>query len=234
MDEGLTAMPNEDAAAIGSVLVADDHPLFREALASLVADLFPGARVDQAGRMDEVFAAIEAHGAPALILIDLLFPDMDIAVSLPQLRRRCPRASVVVVSMVDDEDVIARVMRSGADGFINKAVPNARCVAAIRRVVTGEYVVELEHAAVDPAAGLGLSGGITLTARQHDILAALVQDQSNKEIARGLDISPFTVRWHLSALMRMLGVARRADLREKAIAMGLVTAGCQASRPAAR
>lgn len=114
--------------------------------------------------------------------------------------------------------MVAQVMRAGADGFINKSVSNERCVKAIERILEGEYVIELEAAAPDPDYGAGIS----LTDRQHAVLTQLALRLSNKEIARNLDLSPFTVRAHISTLMRLLGVARRSKLVEKASSLRLI------------
>lgn len=205
-------------ADIARAVVADDHPLFREALSSLLGNLLPAVDLLHADRMEEVFDYANRDAPPSLFLLDLLFPSMDVAVSLPQLRRRCPRASIIVVSMLDDPQVVAQVMRAGADGFINKSVSNERCVKAIERILEGEYVIELEAAAPDPDYGAGIS----LTDRQHAVLTQLALRLSNKEIARNLDLSPFTVRAHISTLMRLLGVARRSKLVEKASSLRLI------------
>ncbi|MDZ3832214.1 MAG: response regulator transcription factor [Sphingopyxis sp.] len=214
----------QSADALPTILVADDHPLFREALAKLATDIFPEADIGEATCMEEVFAIADVDEPPSLFLLDLLFPSMDLSVSLPRLRRKCPRSSIIIVSMIDDEERIAQVMRSGADGFINKAVPSQRCAAAIMRVLAGEYVVERADEAAGQRAIMTHGAGIELTPRQQEIVSALSRHLSNKEIARELDISPFTVRSHVSALMRLLGVTRRGELKEKALALGLLDA----------
>lgn len=206
------------------VIVGDDHSLFRDALAQLAASQLPEAQVDTAVSMAEVMQLAEAGDAPDLFLLDLLFPGMEISVSLPELRRRYPKASIVIVSMVEDEQTVALAMRSGGDGFIHKAVPRERCITAIRRVLAGEYVIELEDIHTGAADAVS-DTAITLTARQREVLDLLAQGTPNKLMARELGISHLTVRLHVSALLRLLGVARRAEVAPKARALGLLDGG---------
>lgn len=145
---------------------------------------------------------------------------MEIPVSLPELRRRYPKSSIILVSMVDDEETISLAMRSGGDGFIHKAARRERCIDAIDRVLKGEYVIEQDAQAgsADPLGG----DAITLTARQRDVLELLAKGTPNKLMARDLGISHLTVRLHVSALLRIFGVTRRAEVAPKARMLGLL------------
>lgn len=214
----MVAFARKDYAKI---VVGDDHPLFREALAQLVMSTFPGTPVQTAGTMGEVIQVADSGDPPDLFLLDLLFPGMDIPITLPDLRRRYPRASIILISMLDDEATIALALRSGGDGFIHKAVPRDRCVEAINRVLAGEYVVECEDAVISRSGAL-TDTGISLTARQRVVLNMLAENAPNKVIARDLGISHLTVRLHVSALLRILGVKRRNDVASKARMLGLL------------
>jgi DNA-binding NarL/FixJ family response regulator len=203
------------------IIVADDHPVFRDGLKRLVSAASPDATVVEAGSMAEVLAIAEAGKAPDLFVLDLLFPGMDPRETLPALRARFPRSSIVIVSMVDDEATIRQIMKLGADGFVGKAVPSERMISAIMDVKAGQFVVlPADEAAIsDGSTGMG-APVLELTPRQHDVLSCLAQDKSNKEIGRMLAISPFTVRIHVSALLRILKVDSRALAAAKARAMG--------------
>jgi DNA-binding NarL/FixJ family response regulator len=205
-----------------NILIADDHPLFREALGSRTQQVSPSATLGFAATMDEVLVQAKAGPAPDIILLDLLLPGMDIPVSIPELRRLAPLASVIVVSMLDDEQTVALVMRSGADGFVHKALPRERCVNAISRILAGEYMIALESRRDDVSAMPVGSAGLTLTARQQIVLEMLAKNAPNKVIARELGISHLTVRLHVSALLRILGVAKRKEVAAKARALGLL------------
>lgn len=171
--------------------------------------------------MPEVMQLAEGGSDPDLFLLDLLFPGMEIPISLPELRRRYPKASIILISMVDDEQTVSLAMRSGGDGFIHKAVSRERCIAAIGRVLMGEYVIELEDAQTNAADPIG-DTAITLTARQREVLDLLAEGTPNKLMARQLGISYLTVRLHVSALLRIFGVSRRAEVAPKARALGLL------------
>ena len=203
------------------IIVADDHPVFRDGLKRLISTACPDAVVVEAGSMEEVLSLAGAGQAPTLFVLDLLFPGMDPRETLPALRTRFPKSSIVIVSMVDDEPTIRQIMKLGADGFVGKAVPSGDMIAAILAVKAGSFVVL-------PAAEATIGGGhsnitpcvLELTPRQHDVLSCLAKDKSNKEIGRMLAISPFTVRIHVSAILRIMKVGSRSLAAVKARAMG--------------
>jgi two-component system, NarL family, nitrate/nitrite response regulator NarL len=203
------------------VVVGDDHPLFRDALAQLAFSLFPKAQVGVASTMSEVMEQSESGSVPDLLLLDLLFPGMEFAVTLPELRRRYPKSSIILISMISDRTVISQVLQSGGDGFIHKATPREQCIEAIQRVLAGEYVVECDDLAITLKENLG-ENAITLTARQRAVLGLLAENAPNKLIARDLGISHLTVRLYVSALLRIFGVAKRQEVAPKARMLGLL------------
>jgi DNA-binding NarL/FixJ family response regulator len=203
------------------IIVADDHPVFRDGLKRLVSTACPAATVVEAGSMAEVLSLAQAGKAPDLFVLDLLFPGMDPRETLPSLRSSFPRSSIVIVSMVDDEATIRQIMKLGADGFVGKAVPSERMINAILAVKAGQFVVEpADHAAICDNTSVSHLAVPELTPRQRDVLTCLAQDKSNKEIGRMLAISPFTVRIHVSALLRIMRVGSRTLAAAKARSMG--------------
>jgi DNA-binding NarL/FixJ family response regulator len=200
------------------ILVADDHPVFRDGLKRLLSTASPDANIIEAGSMEEVLAIASQPPAPSLFVLDLVFPGMKPKETLPYLRERFPRSSIVIVSMVDDEATVQQIMRLGADGFVGKAVSSQKIVDGIMAVKAGQFVVmRAEQDNAKPGDGTGV---LDLTPRQKDVLQCLAQDKSNKEIGRMLSISPFTVRIHVSALLRILQVESRAIAAVKARALG--------------
>ncbi|CAM5556871.1 response regulator transcription factor [Mycolicibacterium aubagnense] len=204
------------------IIVADDHPVFREGLRRVVQTVETDADIVEAETMDEVLAAARAGRQPKLFIMDLLFPGLVAERSLAELRQEFQRSSIMVVSMVDDRRTVDMVMAGGVDGFVSKSVPPSELMEAIAAVRDGEYVIKLKSSDRVPYPAEDADILNSLTQRQREVLRLLADGKSNKEIGRTLDISHYTVRIHVSALLRVLNVGSRSAAAVKALNEGWV------------
>lgn len=208
------------------ILIADDHPLFREGLRRLIASNLPDAVIAEAGSMDEVDRFVEANGAPDIFVLDLLFPGMNPRETLPSLRQSHKKSSIIVVSMLDDERVIRSVMASGADGYIVKSIAAEEIIDGILSIRSGNYVIAKPKPGEGPANSAVTADLTSLTDRQHEVLMLISQGYSNKEIGRKLDLSHLTVRNYVSLLLRIFNLQSRVELADVAAAAAMKNDRC--------
>ena len=202
------------------ILIVDDHPLTRDALAGLLTHNGFDV-VGQAGSGAEaIVQAGELH--PDLVLLDLSMPDMDGLTALPKLREAAPAAEIVVLTASEEESNLLAAIRAGAAGYLLKSEPPERIVAFLRGVAQGEAA--LSGAVARRLLDEVRDGGRTtvpdsvaraLSARELEVLLLLDQHLGTDEIAQRLIISEHTVRSHVKSLLGKLGVSSRREALEK-------------------
>jgi DNA-binding NarL/FixJ family response regulator len=195
-------------------LIADDHELFRSGLRQLLVDVLRAEEVREAEDFDQAIESLTNSGAGDLILVDLRMPGMAGAETLAALRDGFPEAKVAVVSAWEERAEIIAALSAGVHGYIPKSLSSADIAAAIRSILDGQIFVppalgKREPGSQRPAAIQDPSD--KLTQRQKEVLNELLKGQASKEIARTLDIAEGTVKIHLAAIYRALGVRTRAE-----------------------
>ena len=191
------------------IIVADDHPLFREGMLRTVERLVPDAVIEQAGNLDEVLELARSGDEIDTLVLDLRFPGLVSMQTIGELRKEFKRTSIIVVSMVDDMDTISEVMAQGADGFIGKNNDPLDIAEAFIAIRNGDVVVKYKPEG-SILGDVEMSALSHLTCRQKEVLGLVASGETNKEIAKELGISPFTVRIHVSSLLKTLGVPTRS------------------------
>jgi DNA-binding NarL/FixJ family response regulator len=205
-----------------TIIVADDHPLFRNALRQTLEPQFPRARITEAGTLDEVAAAIEAAVEPDLILFDLNMPGARGFSGLMYLRAQYPAVPVCVVSASEDRATIRHSMALGAAGFVPKSSPPAAIREAIETILAGGAWTPAELGTgwnAEDAVVLRLR---SLTPQQLRVLMMVGEGMLNKQIAYELGVSEATVKAHVSAVLTKLGVDNRT---QAVLAAGRFAAG---------
>ena len=202
------------------VLVVDDHPLICEALRQVLRALDPNIELLEAGGAQEALAVAARSDQLDLILLDLALPDADGFEVLHELRRRHPSFPVVVLSASEQVEFVMRALDAGAMGFIPKTSSNELLLGALRLVLSGGVYLPAEvlrhsHASgavSGAAAGAGVGyRDLGLTQRQAQVLALVVQGKPNKLICRELDLAEGTVKIHVTAILKALGVSNRTQ-----------------------
>ncbi len=192
-------------------IVADDHPLFRNALRQTLEPYFPGARMIEAGTLDEVVAAIEASEEPDLVLFDLSMPGARGFSGLMYLRAQFPAVPVCVVSASEDAATIRHSLALGAAGFVPKSSPPAEIRRAIEAILGGGAWTPAGRSLGGASArDDALAGRLkSLTPQQLRVLMMMGEGLLNKQIAYELSVSEATVKAHVSAVLQKLGVENR-------------------------
>ena len=147
-----------------------------------------------------------------------MFPGFDAEKDFAGLRRAVPLTPIAVVSMTHDNQLVDNVMAAGANGFVSKSIHPTQMSQALRAIMDGDIVIQ--RATTAPVSKPQSDPLATLTARQIDVLKLLALGLSNKEIARQLELSPFTVRTHVSALLNILQLPTRSAVAAYATSQG--------------
>lgn len=200
-----------------SLLIADDHPMFRAALRQAAADAVDDTEIHETGTLSGVLATLEAEPGIDLVLLDLHMPGNHGLAGLAAIRAQHPGVAVVVVSANDDPRVVRRALDHGAAGYLPKSSGMEELRDAIRAVLACEqWLPSALRAAVARTQSSSNDANLaarlaSLSPQQFRVLTLVAEGLLNKQIADRLDVQERTVKAHLSAIFERLGVRNRTQ-----------------------
>lgn len=199
------------AEAALTVIVADDHPLVREALAQALRSALNGAEVVGCANLPEALAELQQHEAVDLLVLDLDMPGMDGFSGLAAVRASYPAVPVAIVSSTRDPAVMRRAVDFGAAAFVPKSAALETIASALQAVLDGEVWLPAEAEEVETATDDFARRVAELTPQQLRVLSLLGEGKLNKQIAHELTVGEATVKAHVTAILKKLNVRSRTQ-----------------------
>ena len=206
-----------------SVFLVDDHAMVREGLAALVAD-DPGIRiVGQCGDGLRVFEQVDRLN-PDVVILDIALPGLNGLDVCRDLSSRAPDTAVLILTMYDDEQFIAKALENGASGYLTKESAGEQLSEAIRTVAGGQTYLgpNVSAAVLERVRRGGKDPYETLTTRERQVLQMIAEGKTNRQIAAELAVSVKTVDTHRLRLMRKLDIHDQTGLVKCALRRGIV------------
>jgi DNA-binding NarL/FixJ family response regulator len=209
-----------------SIVIIEDHPLYRDALINLIKSEIPDHRVIGESNVNLGKKKIDEEnklaGWPTIILLDLALPELAGIAAVYQLASEYPDNPLCIVSASDDYMQISSCIHAGAKLFISKTAPPHSQIAALKKIIDGTKI-QANWIAADGERSVDTRHAIKLTQRQIDVLSLICQGKSNREIAAQLAVAEITAKAHVSAIFRELKVVNRTQALLAAQRLGLAT-----------
>jgi DNA-binding NarL/FixJ family response regulator len=187
-------------------LIIEDHPIFRQALLSLLDDAFPGSRVLTASTLDEGRKLLLTSKRLPVVLLDVNLPDSKGVHGARELMRIKSGLKILALSADDAHDRQTQLLKSGVHGFLSKTIQPEIFIAKLKELVAAPLRLPRSAGLETPAGEMEL-----LSERQKAVITELARGRSNKEIAQSLGIGAETVKTHVSEIIRRLNVRNRAE-----------------------
>ncbi|MFC1913599.1 response regulator [Chloroflexota bacterium] len=212
-----------------SILIADDHPLIREALRHVLEEQVDFKIVGEAGNGSEAIE-LATKLEPDVVIMDIGMPKLNGVEATRQIKAKCPTTEILVLTIHEEKDHIFDILECGAAGYLTKKIFGQEMIHAIRGVVAGEAVLDkavakelVNRALRSTVKPVVLDTGEKLTTREIDIIRYLAKGMSNKEIAAKMDISVPTVKTYMANIFSKLGTNSRWQTVISGLRNGLIS-----------
>ena len=215
-----------------NIAIVDDHQMFLDGLSEVIRVLNADYRCTAFGNPVDAIEAIESGQHFDLCISDLVMAEMNGIAFVMAVKARCPGMPVLVISGIDTAPPVEKIIQAEASGFVPKSASSAVLQEAIETALRGDVYVPDEtwiKAVVSSTPATGKTDGTSIApsnllgSRQVEVVTLMAEGCSNKDIGRILNISENTVKTHVSAIFRQLGVTRRTACIGKARALGLIS-----------
>jgi NarL family two-component system response regulator LiaR len=211
------------------ILIADDHPLLREALCQVFSNQKDMEIVGQAGNGEEAID-LASQLKPDILVMDIMMPKFDGLEASRQIKKITPNTAILILTAYDDDNYVLGLLEAGATGYLMKSAKGQDLVEAVRAVRAGESVLHpkiieklLKQAMAKPAGAAEYKMKDLLSDREMEMLKLLATGMSNKEIAEKLCLSLRTVKAHMSNVFTKMNVASRSEALVESLKKGLLT-----------
>ena len=211
------------------ILIADDHPLLREALCQVFSNQKDMEIVGQAGNGEEAID-LASQLKPDILVMDIMMPKFDGLEASRQIKKITPNIAILILTAYDDDNYVLGLLEAGATGYLMKSAKGQDLVEAVRAVRAGESVLHpkiieklLKQAMFKPVGTTKYKMKDLLSDRETEMLKLLATGMSNKEIAEKLCLSLRTVKAHMSNIFTKMNVASRSEALVEALRKGLLT-----------
>ena len=228
MEESPESRPKHNQLNKTTIMLADDHPLLRKALRDELENQPDFVVVAEAANGEEA-VEMATKIVPDVAIIDISMPKMNGIEATRQIKARCPSVAVLVLTVHDETEHILSILEAGASGYLIKTAFGEEVVQSVRGVVTGETVLSpeifqrvIKSALRHVTKPVSLDTGEKITTREQEILGLAARGMSNRDIARRLDLSEYTVKSYLVEIFSKLNVSSRTEAVITALRTGLL------------
>jgi DNA-binding NarL/FixJ family response regulator len=203
---------------MNKILIADDHPLFRDAIKSIIVESFPGYELLETSNLDEAIGLVDDNPDIDLILLDLNMPGMDGLTGIVKMRNHAPEIPLGIISAEEDKSIVLQAAGYGAVGFIPKSTTRDTITHAIQQILAGQVYLPADIIRSNPDEKVATTNkqfeidmkSISyLTRKQLQVFEQMAKGNSNKQIAYDMNIAETTVKAHVSAILHKLKVKNR-------------------------